>query len=178
MVSEKEVAAQMKAGGKTGSPPISPETFDAIMRRFNVMAIEMHRLETKVTHLSASSTDDAKRLTKVEARLDEHSDDWDRVVRLEQRLADLEKNEAQQIYAAYARIEALRAEWEDTEMLNTAEHYDLIDQFDKEFKGSRLDKEPKDGWHRGIIYQDGQVNQLFLAYRRGYALGKSVAVPS
>lgn len=59
-------------------------------------------------------------------------------------------------------------------MLKTQEHYDLMAQFEREFKGRRLDKEPRDGWARGIIYQDGHINELFLAYRRGYALGKAV----
>lgn len=59
-------------------------------------------------------------------------------------------------------------------MLLTQEHYDLMAQFDREFKGERLDKEAKSFWAQGAIYQDGQVNKLFLAYRRGYALGKVV----
>lgn len=59
-------------------------------------------------------------------------------------------------------------------MLLTQEHYDLIAQFDREFKGERLDKEEKSLWSKEIVYQDGQVNKLFLAYRRGYALGKAI----
>jgi hypothetical protein len=58
------------------------------------------------------------------------------------------------------------------QMLQTKEHYDLMDQFEKEFTDVRLDRESKDLWPRQVIYQDGQVNQLFLAYRRGYALVK------
>lgn len=61
-------------------------------------------------------------------------------------------------------------------MLKTQEHYDLIAQFDKEFKGSRLDKEPKDSWARGIVYQDGRINEMFLVYRKGYALGKALGI--
>lgn len=57
-------------------------------------------------------------------------------------------------------------------MLLTQEHYDLMKMFEKEFKGMRHDKESKDLWPRGIIYQDGNVNNLFLAYRKGYAMGK------
>lgn len=57
-------------------------------------------------------------------------------------------------------------------MLLTKEHYNLINTFEREFNGMRHDKEPKDLWPRGIIYQDGNVNNLFLAYRKGYALGK------
>ena len=58
-------------------------------------------------------------------------------------------------------------------MLKTQEHIDLMATFERGFKG-RLDREAKDLWPRGRIYQDGNVNELFLAYRRGYALGKSV----
>ncbi len=60
-------------------------------------------------------------------------------------------------------------------MLLTKEHYDLMANFEHEFKGAgRFDKEPKSMWAKEVIYQDGQVNQLFLVYRRGYALGRSV----
>jgi hypothetical protein len=59
-------------------------------------------------------------------------------------------------------------------MLKTKEHYDLISQFEKEHSG-RFDKEPKESWPRGIVYQDGRVNELFLAYRRGYSLGKAAS---
>jgi len=60
-------------------------------------------------------------------------------------------------------------------MLHTKEHQDLMAQFEREFHGRRLDREDKSFWARGIIYQDGQTNELFLAYRRGYALGIAVA---
>jgi uncharacterized protein (UPF0332 family) len=60
-------------------------------------------------------------------------------------------------------------------MINSREHYDLIAMFEREFKGEgRLDKEPKDIWSKGNVYQDGTMNRLFLAYRRGYAFGKTV----
>ncbi len=55
------------------------------------------------------------------------------------------------------------------------EHYDLIAMFEKEFKGEgRMDKEAKDQWVRGYVYQDGTMNRLFLAYRRGAAYGKAM----
>lgn len=57
--------------------------------------------------------------------------------------------------------------------LFSEEHYELIKMFEKEFKGNRLDKETKEIWSKGNIYQDGMVNMLFLAYRRGYALGRA-----
>lgn len=64
--------------------------------------------------------------------------------------------------------------------LHSQEHYDLIAAFEREFRrgdfpgrGS-LEREPKDQWAGGSLYQNGEVNALFLAYRRGYALGKVV----
>lgn len=53
------------------------------------------------------------------------------------------------------------------------EHYELMDQFEKEFSG-RMDREDKALWSKGIIYCDGGINELFKAYRRGYSLGKMV----
>lgn len=58
-------------------------------------------------------------------------------------------------------------------MLNTQEHIDLMTMFEREFKG-RPDRESKEFWPKGRIYQDGQKNELFLAYRKGYALAKAV----
>jgi hypothetical protein len=59
-------------------------------------------------------------------------------------------------------------------MLGTQEHYDLIEQFDRQFKGRRLDKEAKALWRQGHVYQDGHVDALYHAFIRGYVLGKSV----
>jgi hypothetical protein len=58
-------------------------------------------------------------------------------------------------------------------MLKTQEHEEIIKMFEIEFKGRRFDKEPKAIWTMGRIYQDGQLNELFLAYRRGYAFAKA-----
>jgi len=54
------------------------------------------------------------------------------------------------------------------------EHYDLMAMFEREFNGyGRLDHEKdKTIWAMGNVYEDGHINQLFLAYRKGYALGK------
>lgn len=57
--------------------------------------------------------------------------------------------------------------------LHSQEHIDLMAMFEREF-GGRKDKEPKNLWTMGRIYQDGQVNDLFLAYRKGYALARCV----
>lgn len=56
--------------------------------------------------------------------------------------------------------------------ITTQEHYDLIAQFEKCNWGYRLDKESKDLWSKGHIYQHAELNQLFISYRKGYALAK------
>lgn len=61
-------------------------------------------------------------------------------------------------------------------MLLTKEHYDLIAQFEKDdnfLRSRRFDKEEKALWKIGHVYQDGVTNELFLAYRIGYAFGKT-----
>jgi len=60
-------------------------------------------------------------------------------------------------------------------MLHTKEHYDLMKQFEKDFSHLRLDCENKTLWSKGIVYQNGEANNLFDAYRRGYAFGKAVS---
>ena len=60
-------------------------------------------------------------------------------------------------------------------MIKTKEHYDLMSQFEKTAgKYYRLDKEPKDMWHKGRIYQSGEANNAFLMFRDGYEFGKCV----
>jgi hypothetical protein len=59
-------------------------------------------------------------------------------------------------------------------MLKSQEHIDLMNQFERQFSGRRFERESKDMWPRGIIYQDGQTNELFLMFRHGYAFGKCV----
>lgn len=58
--------------------------------------------------------------------------------------------------------------------LLSKEHYDLMAQFEREHSG-RFDKEDKALWPNGFIYQDGHVNELFLAYRRGYEYARVLA---
>jgi len=57
-------------------------------------------------------------------------------------------------------------------MLNNKEHYDLMAAFERQHSG-RMDREDKSLWRRGVIYQDGHVNDLFLAFRRGYAYSQA-----
>lgn len=58
--------------------------------------------------------------------------------------------------------------------LLSKEHYELIEMFDKLYSHVRLDKEDKAYWSKGNIYQNGEVNNLFLAFRHGVAYGKSI----
>lgn len=57
--------------------------------------------------------------------------------------------------------------------LTSREHAELMEQFEREFSG-RMDREAKEYWPKGNVYQDGRVNELFLAYRRGVAYGRAV----
>jgi len=59
-------------------------------------------------------------------------------------------------------------------MLKSKEYHELMAQFEKEFKGWRLDKENKELWQRGIVYEDGHLNEIFKAYQKGYAFGKVI----
>jgi hypothetical protein len=60
-------------------------------------------------------------------------------------------------------------------MLLSKEHYELMTQFEKQFKGKRLDREKdKALWAMGQVYENGEVNTLFQAFRLGYQLGKSI----
>jgi hypothetical protein len=56
----------------------------------------------------------------------------------------------------------------------TKEFYEVIEMFEKHFTGRRLDKEDKARWKEGIVYQHGELNELFKAFRLGYYFGKSV----
>ena len=58
--------------------------------------------------------------------------------------------------------------------LTSKEHHELMEQFEREFRYRRVDREPKAIWPQGNVYQDGVTNELFLAYRRGYALARAV----
>lgn len=61
-------------------------------------------------------------------------------------------------------------------VLNTKEHIDLMNQFERDIKFGRFDKEEKELWVDGHIYQDGEINNLFRVYRLGYSFRKSVEV--
>ena len=58
--------------------------------------------------------------------------------------------------------------------IKSKEHIDMIAMFERIFTG-RLDKEPKDIWPKGRIYQDGRMNELFLAFRQGAVYGQAIS---
>ncbi len=58
--------------------------------------------------------------------------------------------------------------------LTSKDHYDLIAMFDRIYKGERLDKEDKSLWAQGNVYQSGETNKLFLAFRQGVAYGQHI----
>ena len=65
-------------------------------------------------------------------------------------------------------------------MLKTQAHYNLMDQFEQDIKKTnvhfnpQLERVDKSLWAQGQIYNHGETNSLFLAYRLGYAFGKAV----
>lgn len=60
--------------------------------------------------------------------------------------------------------------------IGSQEHYDMMAAFEKYAARSpircRFDKESKDQWPNGRIYQDGNTNDLFNLYSAGYALAR------
>lgn len=60
--------------------------------------------------------------------------------------------------------------------IHTAEHYELMREFEKCFKHLPTNrKESKELWSKGYVYAHGETNELFLAYRHGYAYGRCVS---
>lgn len=59
--------------------------------------------------------------------------------------------------------------------IGSKEHYEMIAMFEKVFAGEgRFDKEPKEFWTKGNIYQNGEINKLFIAFRHGVAFGTAI----
>jgi hypothetical protein len=59
-----------------------------------------------------------------------------------------------------------------TRFTNTKEFYDLRNDFERIFKGERMDRENKEMYEKGAFYQNGQTNNLFKAFLSGYQLGR------
>lgn len=56
--------------------------------------------------------------------------------------------------------------------LESKEHEELMKMFEKIYSYLRLDRENRNMWREKIIYQNGEANELFLAFRVGYSYGK------
>ncbi len=56
---------------------------------------------------------------------------------------------------------------------DTKEFYDLVADFERMFKGERMDKEKKELYYLGVFYHSGETNKLFKAFLSGYQLGRS-----
>lgn len=54
------------------------------------------------------------------------------------------------------------------------EHYDLMTQFERQHSHLRLDREPKELWPKGIIYESAETNRTFAAFRHGYSFAKAL----
>ena len=56
--------------------------------------------------------------------------------------------------------------------IGSKEHYEILQMFEKNFNNLRLEKEDKCLWKKGIIYQNGETNNLYNAFILGYGFGK------
>jgi hypothetical protein len=60
--------------------------------------------------------------------------------------------------------------------IKSREHYELMEHFERTTgRYCRLDREAKDLWPKGAVYQAGETNNMFKAFREGYAYGKAIA---
>jgi hypothetical protein len=58
-------------------------------------------------------------------------------------------------------------------MIGTKEHYEVLTHFEKCFNFLRLDREKdKSIWKLGYVYENGETNQAYKAFIKGYAFGK------
>lgn len=58
--------------------------------------------------------------------------------------------------------------------VGSKEYYEMLSNFEKHYTGRRFDKESAEFQKSGNIYQDGEVNNLFLAFRLGYSYARAV----
>jgi hypothetical protein len=56
--------------------------------------------------------------------------------------------------------------------VGTREFYEILENFERNFKHMRLDKESEEYWNRGQIYQNGETNNSYSAYILGYSFGR------
>lgn len=57
--------------------------------------------------------------------------------------------------------------------IGSKEHYDILEQFEKEFYYLRLDREQnKETWKKGDVYENGETNNIYKAFILGYSVGR------
>jgi len=56
--------------------------------------------------------------------------------------------------------------------VGTKEFYEILSNFERDFKNMRLDRENENLWKIGVVYQSAETNALYQAYRLGYSLGR------
>ena len=57
--------------------------------------------------------------------------------------------------------------------IGSKEHYEIMEQFERDYDCVPLAKEDKSMWKEGYFYQNGDINNLFKAYSKGYSLARS-----
>lgn len=57
--------------------------------------------------------------------------------------------------------------------LNSKEHIEIMKAFEASRLGNRYDVEARELQEKGYIYQCGETNNLFIAFRHGYARGRA-----
>ncbi len=58
--------------------------------------------------------------------------------------------------------------------IGTKEFEDILESFEKNFSHMRLDKESKEYWRTGQMYENGETNNAYRAYTLGYSFGRVV----
>jgi hypothetical protein len=58
--------------------------------------------------------------------------------------------------------------------VGTKEHYELMEQFERDYPHLRLDRENGSLWTSGMFYENGETNNYFKFYSAGYSFGRSV----
>ena len=57
--------------------------------------------------------------------------------------------------------------------IGSKEHYEILENFEKNFKYLRLDKEKnKELWSKGYVYENGDANTIYKAFLSGYSLAR------
>jgi len=56
--------------------------------------------------------------------------------------------------------------------IGSGEHDEILENFEKNFKGMRFEKETQELQKKGQVYQCGETNKLYKAFIMGYSFGR------